>query len=138
MDNDAFPIRLTVSKSHTMRAFRLLFVALLQASTAFTSNAETLGRLFFTPQDRAVLDRARQGIVEKPDQNEMAPSAPPKINGYVARSDGQVTLWVDNEPKFTQNGAYRFDPSAVGTSNKITVYRSPHYPINKKNESRPQ
>jgi hypothetical protein len=91
------------------------------------SNAETLGRLFFTPAERAALDRAGQGIVEKPVEvtGHVASS---KISGYVSRSDGQVTVWMDNEPRFGEKGRFKVDPSAVQTSRSITIHHSPQHP----------
>ncbi len=67
--------------------------------------AEPLGRLFFTPDQRATLDTARskktrvnletEATVEKPP----APPAPEVVTygGLVRRSDGKATIWLNNQ-----------------------------------------
>jgi hypothetical protein len=60
-------------------------------------SAQELGRLFFTPEQRAALDARRMARV--PDR----PSAPTlispttRLDGYVKRSDGLPTVWVNGE-----------------------------------------
>ena len=69
--------------------------------------AADLGRLFFDPQQRAELERLRlqppkapprpRQIVEAPI---VAPQ-PPKdvtLNGYVTRSGGRSTVWINDQP----------------------------------------
>ncbi|MBA2352011.1 MAG: hypothetical protein M3Q32_10370 [Pseudomonadota bacterium] len=69
-----------------------------------------LGRLFFSPNQRAELDRARHAppiAVPKPVMQVVAkpvalpPSPAPEIvtvNGMIQRSDGQSTIWINNKP----------------------------------------
>jgi len=75
-----------------------------------------IGRLFFSPAERAALDRARREADAPPvaessaPQTEsvpqmMEPSAPIvrpaiTIDGYVRRSDGSETLWVNGENSY--------------------------------------
>jgi hypothetical protein len=66
-----------------------------------SSAAEPLGRLFFTPQQRATLDNAR-GQKIKIDV-EVEPETPTaleiiSVNGVIKRSDGQSTVWINNRP----------------------------------------
>jgi len=79
--------------------------ALAAAATSVPAPAqERLGRLFFTPAQRASLDvarsqRARAALsTEKPEQ-EAAP-VPQTItyNGVLRRSDGKTTVWINNQP----------------------------------------
>lgn len=66
------------------------------------AQSEPLGRLFFTPQQRAQLDRQRlQGLTTNDDQ-----AASYTLNGEVRRSSGNNTRWV--------NGAARSDPAPHG------------------------
>ncbi len=66
-------------------------------------SAQTLGRLFFTPTERAQLDTAR--IQKKPAQPalaaEQAEAPPPSqvvtYSGIVRRSDGRAMLWINNQ-----------------------------------------
>ena len=103
------------------------WVALAQpvaAQTTFT----TMGRLFTTPGERMALDQQRSSMATQqpgaagtngqpgaagagpsggmPGQAgaPVAPPAPPpatpvRLNGVVRRSNGQATIWVDNEAR---------------------------------------
>jgi hypothetical protein len=72
----------------------LLVCAFLLAEQA---SAQELGRLFFTPEQRAALDARRKARM--PDR----PSAPTvvsptlRLDGYVKRSGGRSTVWVNGE-----------------------------------------
>ena len=74
---------------------RLALTALLLSVHAV--QAQELGRLFFTPEQRAQLDARRKARV--PDK----PSAPvvaapvTRVDGYVKRSTGPSTVWVNGE-----------------------------------------
>lgn len=72
--------------------FALLF-ALLGAGPAA---AQELGRLFFTPEQRAALDARRAArLPDKPAA--VAESPTTRVDGYVKRSSGKSTVWVDGE-----------------------------------------
>ena len=65
--------------------------------------AETFGRFFFTPAERAQLDLARaQNRAPQPKPAEPAETAPaPQVltySGMVRRSDGKSVLWLNNRP----------------------------------------
>lgn len=65
---------------------------------ALHAHAE-LGRLFLTPQQRAELDRRRAtGAVET--QPIVVQESAVTLNGYVARSDGRATTWVNGVPRY--------------------------------------
>ncbi len=56
--------------------------------------AQELGRLFFTPEQRAVLDaRRRQRLPDKPAPVAISPTT--RVDGYVKRSRGKSTIWLD-------------------------------------------
>jgi len=88
----------------------LLCIALLPAPAA----AQELGRLFFTPEQRANLDARRNARV--PDRA-AAPLAAPvtRVDGYVKRSGGPSTVWINGE-SLTENApeAPRIDTSQPG------------------------
>jgi hypothetical protein len=61
-----------------------------------THAAEPLGRLFFTPSQRAALDAGKQ--VAKPRTvRAVAPRGPRAVtlNGVVTRSDGESAVWIN-------------------------------------------
>jgi hypothetical protein len=79
------------------RVVRLLALAALGA-TAGTAGAQApLGRLFFTPEQREALDARRKARV--PDKPAAAAVATPtlRLDGFVKRSDGRSTVWVNGE-----------------------------------------
>src|SRR4051812_23746051 len=81
----------------------VLLLGLVAAHAAWA--AQPIGRLFFTPAERAALDASR---VQKPvpqaaaAQQEAAAARPPSqtitYSGIVRRSDGKSTLWLNNKP----------------------------------------
>lgn len=81
------------------------------AASAPAPAQERLGRLFFTPAQRASLDvarsqRARAALsTEKPEQ-EAAP-VPQTItySGVLRRSDGKTTVWINNQPVHDRESA---------------------------------
>jgi len=95
----------------------LLFVACVLAAPA--SQAQELGRLFFTPDQRAALDARRKARV--PDKPAAATVVSPttRLDGYVKRSTGPSTVWVNSEglletsPEAPRIGATRSDDGRV-------------------------
>ena len=78
-----------------------LVVALLAASLlgvrpgAAQAEDETIGRLFFTPERRAAMDRQRQFNVQ---QARVMEGASLTVDGVVRRSSGKSTVWVNGVP----------------------------------------
>ena len=80
------------------RPFTLaLALALLAGPAAPALGADSLGRLFFTPEQRAALDARRKARV--PDRPAAASVVSPvtRIDGYVKRSRGPSTVWMNGE-----------------------------------------
>jgi hypothetical protein len=72
--------------------------AALLAAHPSVSHAQELGRLFFTPQERAALDaRRKTNLPDKPAAaNAEAQRA--RVDGYVLRPEGNSTVWVNGAP----------------------------------------
>jgi len=105
--------------------FAFLLVMLIAAPAA---QSQEVGRLFFTPDQRANLDQRRKARV--PDKPAAATVAAPvtRVDGYVTRSAGPSTVWIngesvpENAPEAPRIGSGR-DPSgsvsiSVGESGK--------------------
>lgn len=69
----------------------LLLLAFVSAPAAAAD--ESLGRLFFTPERRQVLDRQRQ--LHQQDQVQTDDDASLTVNGVVTRSSGKRTTWIN-------------------------------------------
>ncbi len=80
------------------------------------ANGAELGRMFFTPAQRATLDNARrQNIraeISNDGEQQPAPAAPVpqnvSVNGLIKRSDGKNTVWINNRAVTEQQ------PGAIG------------------------
>ena len=86
--------------------------------------ADELGTLFFSPEERARLDQKRRGDLEPPPKaaaaatehgRPAAPARPPVLTGYVQRSDGRDTVWINGRAVVTTAPqASALEPSRVG------------------------
>lgn len=90
----------------TVLIVSLLSIVLIGISPAQLRAEQDFGRLFSSPAERKKLDMLRQSrqlIIENPQQNvpsaSMAPELPDPVTmqGYVKRSDGTTTLWINNK-----------------------------------------
>ena len=74
------------------RAVLLLVLVLLPPCAP----AQEIGRLFFTPEQRAALDaRRRARVPDRPAATPVAASPTTRLDGYVRRSQGPSTVWVN-------------------------------------------
>lgn len=63
---------------------------------ALPAPADTLGRLFYTPEQRALLDLARKTApLNTSGETEASGAQGFMVNGVVSRSDGQRSIWVN-------------------------------------------
>lgn len=69
---------------------------------AASAHAEPLGRLFFTPRERAMLDSIRQHpgqtLLQGVDTGEG------KVTGSVELQGGGKTVWIDGAPRHLESG----------------------------------
>lgn len=78
----------------TPRLCQALLVLLPTIALAPAAGAEeALGRLFFTPERRQILDRQRQLNIQDAKQVNEDPTL--TINGVVTRSSGKRTSWIN-------------------------------------------
>ena len=62
------------------------------------ADAQQLGRLFFTDDQRAALDARRKARVpDKPSAAPVVASPTTRLDGFVRRSGGPSTVWVNGE-----------------------------------------
>jgi hypothetical protein len=87
-----------------MKRLAAFLIAICAAQACW---AEDLGRLFFTPEQRSALDARRKARVpDKPAAVETVASPTTRLDGYVKRSGGPSTVWVNGEsvPENTPQG----------------------------------
>ena len=80
------------------------------------AGALELGTLFTTPEERARLDRLRRGEPDAPAASQGARAPDPAITGFVKRSDGRHTVWIDgvSVPVSRPGAGELLQPQAVG------------------------
>lgn len=83
-------------------AVATLLLPLAAAAIPAVAADEPLGRLFFTPERRASLDRARQLNIA--EQQQVTQGDIVTVDGMVTRSSGRHTTWV-NGVAFTERNA---------------------------------
>jgi hypothetical protein len=74
---------------------RLLLIALFASTSCM---AQEVGRLFFTPEQRAALDARRKARVPDKPAASVVASPITRVDGFVTRSSGPSTVWVNGEP----------------------------------------
>lgn len=78
---------------------RLLLIILLISPLTHADGLS--GRLFYTPAERAQLEAGRNRPTPAPADSP-APTPDTLYNGYVQRSDGRATQWINGEPRQLQ------------------------------------
>ena len=91
----------------------LAFLAILFLTTATWAQTQELGRLFFTPEKRAALDRQRQLNLSQ-NRETLSENTPLTLNGIVRRSSGRGTNWVNGSAMEDSTGK-RSDAISVKT-----------------------
>lgn len=102
-------------------------IGLMLCVLAVAAQAQSMGRLFHTPEQRALLDTARKTTpmnVEGEAETENAPNL--TLRGIVTRSDGKRSVWMNNhlEHGATSSGAQERNQTQVqlpGGSVKLKV-----------------
>lgn len=105
------------------RSACLLLGALLLAGV-HGAQAQELGRLFFTPDQRAALDARRKARVpDKPAATPIVESPLTRVDGAVRRSGGRSTVWVNGEAiqEGTPGEIPRLAPGSGPGSGRVSV-----------------
>ncbi|HEX5338630.1 MAG TPA: hypothetical protein VFW53_09350 [Gallionella sp.] len=112
-----------------MKPVRLLVLAVLALAATGNAGAEQLGRLFFTPEQRAQLELGKQRNGSAADD---APSI--SVNGIVQKRGGGRTVWINGVPQTTRNAdghAPDSEPVAVpGQSQPVKLKVGQKVPVN--------
>ena len=102
------------------------FLAALLVALCTTAPAADIGTLFYSPDQRAKMDRLRRGepVIDIAEASSAAPRRP-AVTGYVQRSDGRNTIWIDGRPVFIASPAAKdlLDPRIVQPQPSDNVLR---------------
>lgn len=109
-----------------IRSFLMMGLVALSLGTGNPSLAAPadLGRLFYTPAQRAQLESARtHNVTQLASQNKRgspdgAP-APLRYDGMVIRSDGKTTRWVDGKPQLDGSGVTGLKPGQIRADGRV-------------------
>jgi hypothetical protein len=118
-----------------MRAARRSVLALALALAALQSTAATdeIGTLFNPPEERERLDRLRRGdplAATTGSEAGRVVTRKPVVTGYVQRSDGRNTVWIDGRPVVvgTPEAKELLDPRVVHPNPSDNVVRTERGP----------
>lgn len=87
------------------------FLLLAAFALPVAASDHPLGRLFYSPEQRAALERQRGN--KQARQDDIRPSAV-TVDGVVRRSDGRATVWINGIPYNERAGTAKPDPSLHG------------------------
>ena len=87
------PLKRRINASISGLASVLAVIASLCSPAQAQEIPEELGRLFFTPERRQILDRQRQLNIQEKQEIPEDPTL--TINGVVTRSSGKRTAWIN-------------------------------------------
>jgi hypothetical protein len=106
-----------------IRAFKLVAWLVILSGFAQQTSADELGRLFFSAEERRLLDQKRTTPSQvsskesmpklktestaKLEPAESVLLAPPTITGRVIRSSGNNTIWFNETPNYRRNSTNR-------------------------------
>ena len=99
-------------------AAAIALAAALSACAGTAAAQDGIGRLFFTPGQRAQLDESRRRpLAQQPARDLSGAPAPAQsrslsVDGIVRRNDGQATVWLNRTPTVAPqaSGAVRIGP----------------------------
>jgi hypothetical protein len=109
-------------KCGLLRHSMTIGIAMLSLCTGGMSVASPaeLGRLFYTPAQRAQLESARTHNVTQVASQPRPTSPPPlRYDGVLMRSDGQTTRWVDGKAQADSAGVAGLKPGQIRAGDKV-------------------
>lgn len=101
----------------------VLAVSLCLSGVSLAAPVE-MGRLFYTPTERAQLESARAHKLTRSAPSGKADSSgsvppPLRYDGVLMRSDGKTTRWVDGKPQVGTPGVAGLKPGQIRANGKV-------------------
>ncbi|WP_424191987.1 hypothetical protein ACMYR3_10950 [Ampullimonas aquatilis] len=104
----------------------ILFLCLMTLTHADVMADESMGRLFMSVAERRALDKLRQADGTTPITSQTLNDAPVTLNGFLKRSSGKTTVWINqlaHNDGITSPQSHALATS-VSTSNVLLTLRS--------------
>jgi|GEM_PF-4525923 len=98
------------ARSHIKILLIFLIFYVIQFEHTHTLAEEPIGRFFYSPEQRQQLDVLRGQKAYATQMRDEAPAEIVTYNGMIRRSDGQTTVWINDEP---------IADSAMGSKNNL-------------------
>lgn len=80
-----------------MRALCSLIAATMLCAVFLPAQAQEMGRVFFTPEQRNALDARRRARIPDKAAATTIESPLTSVDGYVSRGSGKSTVWINGE-----------------------------------------
>ncbi len=93
-------IEVRVGRNPANKIMLLAFVLTVNICSLSGAHAAELGRLFYTPQQRAQLDAGQTS----PDNPEGTGRSYITVNGVIQKQGGKRTVWINGQPQPAENG----------------------------------
>ena len=117
--NQGAAYRGTCSALRRIMASGLAMLCLCGVATGLAAPLE-LGRLFYTPTQRAELENARaHHITQVASPPKTSSPQPLRYDGVLMRSDGQTTHWVDGKAQTGKTGVAGLKPGQIRAGDKV-------------------
>lgn len=118
---------MAAGRPERLARLRRAWIAALLAAAPLAVDAADIGTLFHTPEERERLDKMRRGEAEV--FTNMPASGRREVTGFVRRSDGRGTVWINGVPVVVAAPGARelLDPSGVRLpgGDEVKLERSP-------------
>ena len=100
--------------------FGLMLAAAGLSGACLANPVTDPGRLFYTPEQRAQLEAARdRNVTQTRQASPTVTSAPLRFDGMVIRSDGKSTSWVNGRPQVGATGVKGLKPGQIQADGKV-------------------
>jgi hypothetical protein len=109
-------------KPRALRVPRLAAALLAAQLAGLPALAADVGRLFYTPAQRAQLEAARARPAGAPQAAASTPAAAPapvRFDGVVVRSDGPGTRWVNGRAEVGSGSVVGLKPGQVRADGRV-------------------
>lgn len=102
------------------RSFGLMLAAAGLSGACLANPVTDPGRLFYTPDQRAQLEAARdRNATQTRQASPTVTPAPLRFDGMVIRSDGKSTSWVNGRPQLGTSGVKGLKPGQIQADGRV-------------------